>query len=807
MSVSIDDNFKEAIASFQAGRLNDAERCFKQVLRDQPKHVAALNLLSVLLTHLKRYDEAERYVKSALEVNSSSEATLYNYGIILKALKRPIEALERFNEALAINAVDADTWNNCGAVLNDLKHYDDAIVKFGRAIELQPNYAEAFSNKGKSLMLLGRYDEATTAYEKALTLKPDLAEAWQGRAAVFDRLNRREEALGAYNKALALKPDLAEAWQGLGSVLYDLMRYDEARAAYKRALILKPYLFKALNDLVSLLLSEGRIVEALDLARRAFATEETDETKSLFASCLCSPLVHPGVGDLRDLLVRAMSEAWTLPSNLALTATHFLVLNHAIRESMARAVKAWPKLLPAEELAGSSGLAEFAEDRLLRVLLEYTPVCEVGLERFTTGLRFTLLAAATAATDGAVAEPVLSLYCALARQCFINNYVFAQSDVEIEQTRALCDALVAALASEAAIPDLSLVAVASYVPLHTLPSAASLLDRSWPDAVAAVLTQQVRAPIEEQRSRALMPVLTAIEDDVSVQVRAQYEEHPYPQWVKMPITGKPETVDAFIRQRFPLSAFVELGKDDGVEILVAGCGTGQHPIGTVQKIKAAQLLAVDLSLTSLCYAQRQTRAFGLNNIYYAQADIMKLSSIGRTFDVIECVGVLHHLADPFAGWRVLLSMLRPGGIMLLGFYSDIARQNVVAARNFIVERGYRPTAEDIRRCRQELLACADDTPLRTVTWFRDFFSLSECRDLLFHVQEHRLTLPKIAEFIAANNLQLLGFIFDFDLQVRRNYMQQFPSDVAMTDLAKWHQYETENPRTFLAMYQFCVQKK
>ncbi|HEY6859607.1 MAG TPA: tetratricopeptide repeat protein, partial [Pseudolabrys sp.] len=48
------NNFKQAIALFQAGNLNDAERCFKQVLRHQPKHVAALNLLSVLLTHLKR---------------------------------------------------------------------------------------------------------------------------------------------------------------------------------------------------------------------------------------------------------------------------------------------------------------------------------------------------------------------------------------------------------------------------------------------------------------------------------------------------------------------------------------------------------------------------------------------------------------------------------------------------------------------------------------------------------------------------------------------------------------------------------
>ena len=142
-----------------------------------------------------------------------------------------------------------------------------------------------------------------------------------------------------------------------------------------------------------------------------------------------------------------------------------------------------------------------------------------------------LLEAARTVADKPVMELVLE-HCAIARQCFINSYVFAQSDAEIEQVRTLRDGLVAALASGAAISALSLVAVAAYVPLHTLPRAEALLDRPWPDAVSAVLAQQVGAPIEEQRLRSSMPVLTAIDDDVSMQVRAQYEEHPYPQWVK-----------------------------------------------------------------------------------------------------------------------------------------------------------------------------------------------------------------------------------------------------------------------------------
>ena len=54
---------------------------------------------------------------------------------------------------------------------------------------------------------------------------------------------------------------------------------------------------------------------------------------------------------------------------------------------------------------------------------------------------------------------------------------------------------------------------------------------------------------------------------------------------------------------------------------------------------------------------------------------------------------------------------------------------------------------DIRRCRQEILASEDGTPLKNVAKYSDFFTTSECRDLLFDVQEHQLTIPQIAAFL------------------------------------------------------------
>src|SRR5262249_20682685 len=188
------------------------------------------------------------------------------------------------------------------------------------------------------------------------------------------------------------------------------------------------------------------------------------------------------------------------------------------------------------------------------------------------------------------------------------------------------------------------------------------------------------------------------DDGVSLAVKQQYEESPYPRWIKASPVGQ-TTIEAHLRQLFPLANIHNVVKTSGAEILIAGCGTGQHSIETARQFPGARVLAIDLSLVSLCYAKRKTQKLGLKNLEFAQADILKLQSIDRTFDVIEAGGVLHHLAEPMAGWRVLLSILRPGGFMRLWLYSRPWRQDTTAAPAFIARRGYSSSANDIRRCR------------------------------------------------------------------------------------------------------------
>jgi SAM-dependent methyltransferase len=330
-----------------------------------------------------------------------------------------------------------------------------------------------------------------------------------------------------------------------------------------------------------------------------------------------------------------------------------------------------------------------------------------------------------------------------------------------------------------------------------------LLALKWPKPVETLITQQIREPAAEQKLRAAIPALTPIDDHVSVEVRRQYEENPYPRWVEAPTLDQPVSLAKHIRTLFPIAEFRVPKAGGPVDLLIAGCGTGQTIVNFSRRIAEARVLAVDLSLTSLAYARRKIDELRLPRIELAQADILKLGALDRKFDVINSSGVLHHLGDPLAGWRTLLSLLKPDGVMSVALYSERARADYVAAQHMIAERGYGRSADEIRRFRRDLIAGESSSMRDSVLACGDFFTVSACRDLLFHAQEHRFTLPQLKAFFEANDLNFLGF--EIDQAVKRRYAARFPQDRSLTDLDCWHAFEQDNPTTFLRMYQFWVQ--
>ena len=587
---------------------------------------------------------------------------------------------------------------------------------------------------------------------------------------------RLAQAESIYRRVLAAAPHRPDALVLLGALAYGRGNLESAIAAYRQAAARAPGFLPAWVNLANALEEQGRLDEALAAHRAALAIDQGPELRARFARCATHVSRLPADAAFRGLVTRALAEAWIRPSELALTACRLVLAE------------------PLPDAADARALGALSANALLLALLENAQVCEPGLERFLTRARRTLLDAADA-PDAAT----LPFAVALARQCFHNDYVFSADPEELARAAKLRDALDAALSGGADFSASALAAVAAYFPLDSLASAERLAGREWPVPVAPLLVQQVEDPRRERELRAAIPAWTPVTQDVSRRVRQQYEESPYPRWVRSP-PGEALPLAAYLQWLFPDTVFDPPVAGGAIDVLVAGCGTGQEAVALARDLAQARIEAIDLSRVSLAYAMRKTRELDLP-IGYAQADIVELASLGRTFDVISSVGVLHHLANPEAGWQTLAGMLRPGGFMRIGLYSAIGRRDLVPVRALIQERGYEPTPEGIRACRRELL---DSGRFPRLAALRDLHGLNECRDLLFHVEEHRYELPEVARIVHALGLETVGLLVP--AAVRRGFRARFPDAGAQADLARWDAYERDHPETFSGMYLFWVRK-
>jgi SAM-dependent methyltransferase/tetratricopeptide (TPR) repeat protein len=568
-------------------------------------------------------------------------------------------------------------------------------------------------------------------------------------------------------------------------------RINAAQEICRQILAREPAHVPSLNLLGLMAQASGDHRAAVKVFAKAIASDEVN------AAC------HYNVGNSYQALGNRTKAIAHFSKALAFgmdeTAVTFILQSPVITGYVARIFGRWPLPVTNIELFGTEGVIPLANDLFLRCAMEATTLASVQLEVLLGYARAELLRLAGEQGDdnGKIDDDIVAFACALAQQSFLNEYVYVQAAAENGLASGLRDRMLEDLASGAAIAPLTLAVVATYFPLHALPMAEALLRRDWPPTVAGLLQVQLREPLEELRERSAVATLAPVKDSVSLQVMHQYEENPYPRW-----TINPLNAFAADQARGRISPTAE--RQAKLDILIAGCGTGLHAVQIAQVYPNARLLAVDVSLTSLAYARRKTRELGLRNIEYAQADILELTTIDRTFDSIESVGVLHHLAEPTAGWRVLVSLLREGGTMRIGLYSSLARRVIVEARAHIASRGYRATADDIRRCRQDIIREAQHWKM--LVGARDFYSMSGCRDLLFNVMEHRFTIPEIAAFLNENDLSFLAFEPFDDPMVIEKFHKQFAGAADEANLDQWHRFEAGHPETFWDMYVFMVGK-
>jgi Flp pilus assembly protein TadD/SAM-dependent methyltransferase len=657
--------------------------------------------------------------------------------------------------------------------------------------------------RASSAAQAGRYAEAAQLYRGLVARSPDHPDATHFLGLCLVRLGKREEGRQLLERSVRLAPGNAMFRQNYAVVLLEGGDLAAAERELREIVVLEPANAGAANNLGYCLLERGDVEGAIAALTRSVAADARNpmahnnlgnalrakaEPRAALESYRCAVALAPGFADahynlamaLRDLgdargaleAARAAMHcapgqrpAWQLFAQL-LAPLRFTAWDAGIAADCERLFSQTEVEVEACAEAVLSLVRRGPRGRLFLLLLEHALVADPGFEAELTALRRELLGAPVS----------LELACALAQQCFLNEYVWPV----LEEETAVVSQLQGKTPNEVAL-------IGMYRPIMEMPKPAggdAAFERLW--------RRLVEEPRAEAALRGKISALTPVEDEVSRKVQAQYEANPYPRWHRAPAVGA-FPLARMLRSLFPQLDAAGLSAPDAPDILIAGCGTGRHAAITAQLQPLGRVLAVDLSRSSLAYAMRRSGELGLHNVRFAQADLLRLGALEERFDLIECSGVLHHLSDPLAGWRVLLTLLKPGGYMKLGLYSERARRHIVAARALV-------EGLEVREARERLLALPEDHPARNVTALRDFYSASGARDLILHVQEQRFTLTALEKAIAELGVEFLGF----ELADKSGPPRGSPN--ASASFAEWDAFEAAHPDTFDSMYQFWIRR-
>ncbi|MDA9034922.1 tetratricopeptide repeat protein [Hyphomicrobiales bacterium] len=329
MELTIEQALQQGIAVHKEGKLKEAERLYRAILRSQPFHPDANHNLGVLSVSVSKVVEALPLFKIALDKNPKIDQFWISYidalikdhqfelarlliqeakkeGVNekkLNPLKKKLESIpknknnkkeipakkkintllellkfERYKEAeiLALSLTQQFpkhqfSWKALGVIKQKIGRSVESEYAYQKAVELSPQDPEAHYNLSVTLQDMKRSKETELSLKRAIALKEDYFEAHNNLGILLKGLGRLEEAELSFKNAIAFNPSYFEAHNNLGIVFKEQGRSGESELYLKQAIALKPDFSEAHHNLAIVLKEQGKLKEAEESYRQAIA--------------------------------------------------------------------------------------------------------------------------------------------------------------------------------------------------------------------------------------------------------------------------------------------------------------------------------------------------------------------------------------------------------------------------------------------------------------------------------------------------------------------------------------------------------
>ena len=709
-----------------------------------------------------KFEEASKLYKEILKIEPNHFETNFYLGTLFIQVGNFKEAVSILKIAIKINPLHVHINNNLGIAFYELGEFDQAIKYYEDALKIDPNYMESVFRLGSLFAQVGDFIKASKMLKQVVDNEPKNPDAHNNLGLTYRELGHFEKSIKCHEKAILIKPNYADYYHNLGLAYKEIGEFKKTILCYVKVIEINPNHLKTINN-ISILLQKINLNNLNKINNHIL--------KKIFLF-----LFKRNDIEHNNIFTNAKSVLLVDEENFKLN-----------------------KLSNLKYLLEEKNIQRLLKKELFLLMLRKTLFKDTLFEKILTKLRKELLFSLFESNKEILKEN-FDFIIALGEQCFFNEYIFIQSEKEFSYIKKLTKVI----EKNSQINELEIAILSNFIPLNSSEIIMNKLSnyKSKNNLFNDLITLQVNNFLVEKKLANTIKSIGQISDIVSQKVKNQYEENPYPRW-------------RYAHNKFPINPIVILNSQikpnkikfnnnfNKPNVLIAGCGTGRH-IFITQNYLNSNILAVDLSKSSLSYAKRKIEEHGFRNVEFLQSDILQLNSLNKKFDIIESVGVLHHMKEPLKGLEILLNLLEPHGFLKLGLYSKIAREDIIIAREFIQHNRLKSTIDDIRNIRQTIINEKKNKLLRKISLSGDFYSTSSIRDLIFHEQEKQFSLPQISKILTKFNLEFLGFI---DLDIKSKYSELYLNDKNNTSLKNWGDFELSHPNTFRGMYKFWVRKK
>ncbi|MEM8503489.1 MAG: class I SAM-dependent methyltransferase [Cyanobacteria bacterium P01_D01_bin.1] len=204
-------------------------------------------------------------------------------------------------------------------------------------------------------------------------------------------------------------------------------------------------------------------------------------------------------------------------------------------------------------------------------------------------------------------------------------------------------------------------------------------------------------------------------------------------------------------------------KTNQARILDAGCGTGVSTEYLVHLNPDAEVVGIDISPGAIAVATERCQRSGADRVSFHNISIYDIDQIPGEFDLINSVGVLHHMPDPIRGIQALARKLKPGGIFHIFVYAELGRWEIQLTQEAIAllqgnQRGDYKDGVTVGRTLFSSLPAENRLRKREETRWALENQRDECfADMYVHPQEIDYNVRTLFDLIDASGLDFVGF--------------------------------------------------